>query len=120
MDNAGGLYEIYLFNVTFQDQTGSKERPVVTILYNQKTLSFQLLGIYSDRPKYSENVYYQDFMYRIRDYQAAGLRKTSWVNVRQPMIIPFTALMGKQLFGKLSQRDAKELVDFYDRYWHQH
>lgn len=35
------------------------------------------------------------------------------------MIIPFTALMGKQLFGKLSQRDAKELVDFYDRYWHQ-
>lgn len=119
MDKAG-LYEIYLFKVTFHDKTGGKERPVVTISYNQRSLSFELLGIYSDRPKYSKKVYYQDFMYQIKDYQAAGLRKISWINVRQPIIVPFTVLMGKELFGKLSQRDTEELVAFYDRYWQNH
>ncbi|GHP13866.1 hypothetical protein YK48G_12910 [Lentilactobacillus fungorum] len=59
-------------------------------------------------------------MYRIKDYRAAGLQKPSWINVKSPLIVPFTALMAKQMLGKLSKQDAKDLMNLYNQYWHIH
>ena len=49
MDN---LFQVYLFNVTFQEKDGSKERPIVTIFYNEQAFSFEVCGIYKARNKY--------------------------------------------------------------------
>lgn len=111
------LYKIYLFNVKFTDKKGSKERPVVTIFYDQSSLSFKLLGIYSDKPKYHDNQFYHQFMYKINDYKEAGLDYPSWINVRVPLEIPFTYFLGKRPIGKLTLHDSNGLIDLFEKYY---
>lgn len=114
MDN---LFSIYLFKVRFKDKNESKERPIVTLFYNNQLLSFEVAGIYKERNKYAKNPYYKDFMYKIIDHEYANLNYPSYINVARPFTIPFTALLGKESIGKLSDRDAKGVLTLYNHYW---
>lgn len=43
------LFKIYWFEVKFQDKDSSKTRPIVTIIFNNEALSFEVLGVYSSQ-----------------------------------------------------------------------
>jgi hypothetical protein len=114
------LYQIYLFNVNFKSGNGEKERPIVSVVYHNELITFELLAVYSDKPKFSSNPFYEDFMYPVRDWKSAGLHKSSWIDVSEPIKLPLTALMGKQSFGRLSEYDAKNLMKIYHDFWANH
>ena len=114
------LFNVFIFNFRFQDTTGAKERPVVTILFNNQALSFQILGVFSEKKKYINNSKYSEFMYKMHDWQEANLKQASYINVSYPINLPFTSLMDKKPIGKLSKRDIKGLVDLYNKYWSKH
>lgn len=114
------LYSIYLFNVKFQDSDECKERPIVTLFYNEQFFSFEVAGIYKERDKYKKYPYYKDFMYKIKDAEQANLNFPSYINVARPFNISFTALLGKTSIGKLSRRDAKGALALYNKYWSKH
>lgn len=111
------LYRVYLFKVKFQEKDEVKERPIVTFIYDNQTFSFEVLGVYSQKDKYKNNPYYKNFMYKIRDYKEAGLKFSSYINVARPFSIPFTVLINKSSFGKLTDYDVKKLIALYNQYW---
>lgn len=110
-------FEIYLIEVAFEDSTGTKKRPIVLISYVHENFYFQALPVFSDRPKFATNNFYQDFMYEITDYQFAGLDKKSWINVKYVLNVPVFGLKHSTQIGKLSDKDAKRLMSLFAKYW---
>lgn len=102
------LFGIYLFKVRFKDKNESKERPIVTLLYNDQVFSFEVAGIYKECDKYKNNPYYKDFMYKILDREYANLNYPSYINVARPFTIPFTALLGKKVLVNFLSGTLKE------------
>lgn len=111
------LFKIYWFEVKFQDKDSSKTRPIVTIIFNNEALSFEVLGVYSIKDKYKTNPYYKSFMYEVKDWQQANFKEPSFINVARPMEIPFTALIGKKYGGSLTTKDVQGLMNLYNNYW---
>lgn len=117
MDN---LFKVFWFEVNFENKNGVKRRPIVTFIYNDQAFSFEVLGVYSEKDKYKNNPYYNDFMYRVKDWKEANFKKPSYINVSRPLDIPFTLLIGQKYSGALTKRDIDGLKKFYEKYWSEH
>lgn len=114
------LLKVYWLYVKFQDKNESKLRPIVTLVFNDRALSFEVLGVYSYKKKYEKNPYYKTFMYKIKDWRMANFKEQSYINVARPFEIPFTVLMGQKYSGALTQRDIEGFKALYNSYWSNH
>ena len=56
-------------------------------------------------------------MYELIEWEKAGLDRKSWVYIKRPLILPFTYLVRKKEIGKITQRDAENLMRKYSQYW---
>jgi hypothetical protein len=102
-------FEVYKGKVQYSDTTGSKIRPsiVIGISVNQSVVF--VLGVYSYRKWFNKDTSQKEFL-EIFDYEEAGLREGSFVELKNVYDIPKFSFEEFEFLGRLSERDAKRIV----------
>jgi mRNA-degrading endonuclease toxin of MazEF toxin-antitoxin module len=110
-------YDIYLVYVPFFQTSDGKDRPAVVFDINGETYATELLPIYKKRKKHTSNAtFYERFMYEILDWEDAGLKEPSVINVSNILEIDFKTMFKAQRIGELSDRDVDGLLEKYNQY----
>ncbi|MDR2834521.1 MAG: type II toxin-antitoxin system PemK/MazF family toxin [Streptococcaceae bacterium] len=110
-------YDIYLVFVPFFKTEDGKERPAVVFDINGETYATELLPVYSQKENHIKNAsYYDSFMYEILDWQEAGLKKPSYINVSNILEVDFKTMFKAPRIGELSDRDVEGLLEKYNSY----
>jgi mRNA interferase MazF len=110
---AGDVYKIY---VAYDKKSNDgKERYVVQLGKTQIEIGVSMSSITSQYDKKSELIKAQ--YYEIQDWQQAGLKKKSYVDIRNKTTFPVVQVMllGKSV-GKLTANDMLGLLDFIKSY----
>lgn len=97
--------------VTFVEGTGGKSRPVLVQAANEKIISG--LGLTSQYANKSEHIKKQ--YYEIKDWQAAGLKKPTWVDIVRIVTLSKDRVKISAI-GKLTDRDIEGLASFVENY----
>lgn len=97
--------------VTFVEGTGGKSRPVLVQASDEKIISG--LGLTSQYANKSEHIKKQ--YYEIKDWQAAGLKKPTWVDIFRIVRLPKSRVKVSSI-GKLTDRDIEGLTIFVENY----
>ncbi|MFT9147145.1 MAG: hypothetical protein ABF460_08650 [Oenococcus sp.] len=93
--------------VSFVDTNGGKSRPVLIRQVSEQTVeAFKITSQYQYKSAYIKQQYYP-----IKDWQAAGLKKPSWVDLGNLYRFPKSSLNFKEI-GHLSQLDQHQMADF--------
>ncbi|WP_181356996.1 hypothetical protein [Lactiplantibacillus plantarum] len=93
--------------VSFVETNGGKSRPVLIRKVSEQTVeAFKITSKYQNKSAYIKQQYYL-----IKDWQAAGLKKTSWVNLGNLYRFNKAGLSFKEI-GHLSKLDQTEIADF--------
>jgi mRNA interferase MazF len=108
----GDIYRIF---VRFgSDTLEGKERYTVEIGKTNLTVVLldSITSQYKDKSDYIKLQYYP-----IRDWRQAGLKKSSYIDIRSTMSFDFREILKSgKLIGKLSTTDVKELTKFIQNY----
>ena len=108
----GDIYRIF---VRFgSDILEGKERYTVEIGKTNLTVVLldSITSQYKDKSDYIKLQYYP-----IRDWRQAGLKKSSYIDIRSTMSFDFREILKSgKLIGKLSTTDVKELTKFIQNY----
>ncbi|KRM72054.1 hypothetical protein [Lacticaseibacillus brantae] len=94
--------EIYIADVPYDDNAGEKWRPALILTVG--ALETGILKITSQYADKSEEI--QALYYPIQDWQAAGLKKASYIDTHKMYQIPTNVLQNKQPIGHLQTLDA--------------
>ena len=93
--------------VSFVETNGGKSRPVLIRKVSEQTVeAFKITSKYQNKSAYIKQQYYP-----IKDWQAAGLRKPSWVDLGHLYRFPKVDLNYKEI-GHLSKLDQNKIADF--------
>jgi len=97
--------------VTFVEGTGGKSRPV--LVRSADEISISGLGLTSQYANKSQHIKKQ--YYEIKDWQAAGLKKPTWVDIVRVVNLPKNRIKVSAI-GKLTERDIAGLASFVENY----
>ena len=87
---------------------GSKNRPVLVIQKNGRTISvYPITTQYENKSKAIQAHYF-----KINDWVQAGLDKQSYIDTGTLLDLPLTVLNNKQPIGKLTSADIQRLIVF--------
>ncbi|UJL26268.1 hypothetical protein HZL39_14575 (plasmid) [Lactiplantibacillus plantarum] len=93
--------------VSFVETNGGKSRPVLIRRVSEQTVeAFKITSQYEKKSAYIKQQYYL-----IQDWQSAGLKKPSWVDLGNIYRFPKAGLNFKQI-GHLSKLDQNKISDF--------
>lgn len=93
--------------VSYVETNGGKSRPVLIRKVSAQTVeAYKITSKYKNKSDYIKQQYYP-----IKEWQAAGLRKPSWVDIGNLYRFPKRGLTFKGI-GHLSKRDQNEIADF--------
>ncbi len=99
-------YSVYLADVPFEDQEGSKYRPALVVRsVGEVTMVLKITSQYEDKDMAIQNLYYP-----IQHWQQAGLNKPSYVDTHSYFELPTSVFTTHKQLGSLDERDAKRLV----------
>jgi hypothetical protein len=107
MDN----YDIYLFNLRYQNDAGSKKRPVAIINYD--VLLSDIVGLYSYRKWFDNNPNFLEIV----DIDFAGLDRRSFVKLSDITTIETNTIDTNSFIGKLSVKDSNTLATAIEEYY---
>lgn len=100
--------DIYIANVPFDEETGSKVRPALVIEVNQeRVMVFKVTSQYRNKSAQIKRLYYP-----IKEWQQAGLRKQSYVDIHKLYDLSKKWLFSCQPIGKLTDLDRLALFNF--------
>lgn len=93
--------------VSFVETNGGKSRPVLIRRVSEQTVeAFKITSQYEKKSAYIKQQYYP-----IQDWQSAGLKKPSWVDLGNIYRFPKAGLNLKKI-GHLSKLDQNKISDF--------
>ncbi|KRM83437.1 hypothetical protein FD21_GL000249 [Liquorilactobacillus vini DSM 20605] len=93
--------------VSFVETNGGKPRPVLIRKVSEQTVeAFKITSKYQNKSAYIKQQYYP-----IKDWQAAGLKKPSWVDLGNLYRFPKAGLKFNKI-GHLSKLDQNKIADF--------
>ncbi|EHN58634.1 hypothetical protein [Oenococcus kitaharae] len=93
--------------VSFVETNGGKSRPVLIRRVSEQTVeAFKITSKYQNKSAYIKQQYYP-----IQDWQSAGLKKPSWVDLGNIYRFPKAGLNFKEI-GHLSKLDQNNIADF--------
>jgi hypothetical protein len=93
--------------VSFVETNGGKPRPVLIRKVSEQTVeAFKITSKNQNKSAYIKQQYYP-----IKDWQATGLRKPSWVDLGNLYRFPKAGLNFKEI-GHLSKLDQNKISDF--------
>ncbi len=93
--------------VSFVETNGGKSRPVLIRRVSEQTVeAFKITSQYKKKSAYIKQQYYP-----IQDWQSAGLKKPSWVDLGNIYRFPKAGLNFKEI-GHLSKLDQNKISDF--------
>lgn len=99
-------YSVYLADVPFEDQEGSKYRPALVVRSARGvTMVLKITSQYEGKDAAIQNLYYP-----IQHWQQAGLSKPSYVDTHSYFVLPTAVFTTHKQLGNLDERDAKRLV----------
>ena len=100
--------EIYIANVPFDEGKGSKIRPALVVrVLNSRVNVFKITSQYQDKSPQVKKFYYP-----IIEWQEAGLKKCSYVDIHRTYSLPEKWLFSHQPIGKLTELDRIKLFQF--------
>ncbi|MDF7639765.1 type II toxin-antitoxin system PemK/MazF family toxin [Lactobacillus sp. ESL0791] len=103
--------DIYIADVPFDEGNGSKIRPaLVTEVTAKKVIVLKITSKYNLN---SEKI--KQFYYPIKDWQAAGLNKKSYVDIHRGYHLPAEKVFARKPLGKLTDLDRVGLYDFFQK-----
>lgn len=97
--------------VKFKSATGQKGKARPVLIFKRPgeyAIGLKITTAYENKPDYLKKVYYE-----IQDWQAAGLRKKSWVDTA--FRIDLRQMEVTQVIGALKPRDVRGLKAFYQK-----
>ena len=93
--------------VSFVETNGGKSRPVLIRRVSEQTVeAFKITSQYEKKSAYIKQQYYP-----IQNWQSAGLKKPSWVDLGNIYRFPKAGLNFKEI-GHLSKLDQNKISDF--------
>ncbi|KRL32494.1 hypothetical protein FD20_GL002608 [Liquorilactobacillus uvarum DSM 19971] len=93
--------------VSFVETNGGKSRPVLIRKVSEQTVeAFKITSKYQNKSAHIKQQYYP-----IKDWQAAGLKKPSWVDLGNLYQFPKAGLRFKKI-GHLSKLDQNKIAVF--------
>lgn len=99
-------YSVYLADVPFEDQEGSKYRPALVVRSaGGVTMVLKITSQYEGKDAAIQNLYYP-----IQHWHQAGLSKPSYVDTHVYFELPTSMFTSHKQLGNLEERDAKRLV----------
>lgn len=99
-------FEIYITCIAWS--TGSKSRPVLVILLNNKNiLVYPITSQYENK-----SVAIRAKYFKINDWVQAGLDKQSYIDTGTLIELPLAVIKNKKPIGKLSLADKQGLLEF--------
>lgn len=100
--------EIYIADIPFEDSKSSKVRPALVMQIGQKNV-----GVFKITSKYqNKSSQIKRFYYPIKEWQAAGLRKQSYVDTHHIFNLPRNIVFKYKPIGKLTSNDIVNLFEF--------
>ncbi|MGQ4572562.1 type II toxin-antitoxin system PemK/MazF family toxin [Leuconostoc pseudomesenteroides] len=103
--------DVIIAFVSFVEGTGGKSRPVLVQTADESSISG--LGLTSQYTNKSQHIKKQ--YYKIKDWQAAGLKKPTWIDIERTVRLPKHRVQVSAI-GKLTDRDIEGLVSFIEKY----
>jgi hypothetical protein len=94
--------------VQFSERNGGKKRPIFLVdgfASDDEAHAFKITSKYENKSKKIRSKYF-----KIQDWQAAGLRKPSWIDVNVELDV--NDLPKYQVIGKLSREDLTRFIEF--------
>ena len=100
--------DIYIANVPFDEGTGSKVRPALVIeVGKERVMVFKVTSQYQNKSTQIKKLYYP-----IKEWQQAGLKKQSYVDIHKLYDLSKKWVFSKQPIGKLTNLDRLALFNF--------
>lgn len=100
--------DIYIANVPFDEGTGSKVRPALVIeVGKERVMVFKVTSQYQNKSTQIKKLYYP-----IKEWQQAGLKKQSYVDIHKLYDLSKKWVFNKQPIGKLTNLDRLALFNF--------
>lgn len=100
--------DIYIANVPFDEGNGSKVRPALVIeVGSERVRIFKITSQYQKKSSKIKKLYYP-----IKEWQAAGLNKESYVDTHKMYRVAKRWIFSHQPIGKLTDRDRLGLFEF--------
>ena len=94
--------DLYIANVPFDEGYGSKRRPaLVLVIKEEYVIVFKITSKYTNKSERIKHLYYP-----IKDWQAAGLYKQSYVDTHKAYQITRSAVFSRKPIGKLTVKDV--------------
>ena len=106
-------FDLYWFEATFEDGTGSKKRPVIIVSVDEDSVVLDIVGVYSYRKWFQEDVRF----YELLDWPEAGLLKKSYVKLSSLYEINNELIEDEEFIGSLSDRDKLGLIEAIEEYY---
>lgn len=100
--------DIYIASVPFDEGTGSKVRPALVIeVGKERVMVFKVTSQYQNKSTQIKKLYYP-----IKEWQQAGLKKQSYVDIHKLYDLSKKWVFSKQPIGKLTNLDRLALFNF--------
>nr|WP_276580320.1 type II toxin-antitoxin system PemK/MazF family toxin [Lacticaseibacillus parakribbianus] len=100
--------QLYLADVPFDDAGTTKYRPALIIVPGRDTSRiFKVTSRFNSKSATIQAVYFP-----LQDWQAAGLKRPSWVDCHRLYNIATAQLVRRRLIGQLSDADTARLFRF--------
>lgn len=100
--------DLFIANIPFDDNQGSKIRPALVININQNQVSvFKITSQYKHKSAKIRRLYYP-----IKNWEKAGLSKQSYIDTHKLYQLPKKAVFNRRPIGTLSDFDCLELFNF--------
>lgn len=100
--------DIYIANVPFDEGTGEKIRPALVIeVDREQVMVFKVTSQYRNKSVQIKRLYYP-----IKEWQQAGLKKQSYVDIHRLYRLSKKWIFSHQPIGKLTDIDRLALFNF--------
>jgi len=100
--------EIYIANVPFDSNIGSKRRPALVVdIYERYVMVFKITSKYESKSSSIKKTYYP-----IKNWKEAGLIMKSYVDIHKNYKITREATFSRPPIGKLEVNDVDDLYVF--------
>jgi len=99
-------FELFITYISWG--SGGKNRPVLVLLMNEKTISvYPITTQYENKSELIKARYF-----KINDWLQAGLDKQSYIDTGILLSFPISVIKNKKPIGKLTIEDKKRLLAF--------
>jgi len=102
-------FDIFITCIAWKD--GSKNRPVLVLMYNNDNISvFPITTQYDNKSEAIRSKYF-----RINEWKQSGLAKQSYIDTGTLIKLPLSVIIKKKPIGRLTIIDKHRLLEFLNR-----